>query len=92
MTGEGWLAVGALIVTGITVVGNVWKFYLQKEENKRRDNAHTRNLESGNTGEVAKIIFEEVKSEEDKKAEEKIKTLVSRFGDIFRKLKEEWKK
>ena len=56
-------------------------WYFKKQEEMHRD-----------AGDVAKLIFNEVKEEEDEEAKEKMGELVSRFGDAFRRLKEEWKK
>jgi len=86
MTGEGWLAVGALMVAGISVGGNIWMFYLQKGENKKRDEAQIKRDEAH----TVNLICEVAKDEKDpEKAEKLIEEAFERHKAVERKVKKE---
>ena len=86
MTGEGWLAVGALIVVGISVGGDIWKFYLQKRENEKRDEAQIKRDEAH----TVNLIYGVAKDEKDpEKAKKLIEEAFERRKGVERKVKEE---
>ena len=86
MSGEGWLAFGALIVACISGTFSVLIFIFQKREHKRRDEEQLRR----DNAHRVNLMWEFAKDEKDpKKGEELIEEALQRFKSAERKVKKE---